>query len=61
MPKKNTFVKGPSIPYQRQSDAKEAAKFLSTVTRRFVNDGACANEVDAAILEWRKATYAVEK
>jgi hypothetical protein len=33
----------------------EAAKFLATVARRFVNDRANANEVEAAIKVWHTA------
>ena len=43
----------PKTPYYRQTDAKEAAKYLALVARRFVQDRANANEVNEAIKMWQ--------
>ncbi len=56
--KRDTYSSDPA-PYYRGTPAQEAAKHLSNVARRFAQEKANANDVDAAIQLWREATYQV--
>jgi hypothetical protein len=49
-----TFITGRRAK-SLQSPLKEAAKFLASVARQFVQDKVSASDVEVAITEWRGA------